>query len=152
MATIQLDFQMPERFGLEYVDAQGERKRPVMIHRAIIGTFERFIGILLEHTGGALPMWLAPVGVRVLTINEKVVEYAKNIVAKLKEKNIRVELDTRNESIGKKIREAELQKIPFIFVIGDKEAAGETINVRTRGEKETKTISLEEFLKKMAEA
>ena len=97
-------------------------------------------------------MWLAPVGVRVLTINEKVVEYAKNIVAKLKEKNIRVELDTRNESIGKKIREAELQKIPFIFVIGDKEAAGETINVRTRGEKETKTISLEEFLKKMAEA
>ena len=152
MGTAQLDLVMlPEKFDLAYIDEQGARQKPWVIHRAIFGSFERFIGILIEHTHGALPMWLAPVQVRVLTINENVVKYAELVTAQLAEKNMRFELDIRNESIGKKIREAELQKIPYIFVIGDKEAAGETINVRTRGEKETKTISVEEFLKKIAE-
>ncbi|MBI4121632.1 MAG: threonine--tRNA ligase [Candidatus Ryanbacteria bacterium] len=151
IATIQLDFQIPERMGLEYVDESGKNKRPVMIHRAILGTFERFIGILLEHTSGALPFWLAPVQVRVLTINEKVSAYAEKVVSQLKEKNIRVELDSRNETINKKIREGEMQKIPYLVVVGEKEMADKTLNIRTRGVKETSTQRLENFLKSIVQ-
>ncbi|OGZ56710.1 MAG: threonine--tRNA ligase [Candidatus Ryanbacteria bacterium RIFCSPLOWO2_12_FULL_47_9c] len=145
-STNQLDFLAAERFGLIYKDSDGKEKPAYVIHRAPLGSHERFIAFLIEHFGGAFPFWLAPVQVRVLTINEKIVEYTQNVVTRLKKQNIRAELDQRNESINKKIREAELQKIPYIFVIGDKEAAAGTVNIRTRGEKETKTISLEEFL------
>ncbi|MDO8522709.1 MAG: threonine--tRNA ligase [bacterium] len=150
IATIQLDFQTPERMDLYYVDENGDRKQPIMIHRAIIGTFERFIGILLEHFDGALPFWLSPVQVQILTINDKVLDYANKITAELKSKNIRIELDSRNESIGKKIREAELQRIPYLLVIGEKEASAGKVAVRERGKGDLGAMGLEEFLDKCA--
>ena len=147
IATIQLDFQIPERMELEYVDENGKKKRPVMIHRAIIGTFERFIGIILEHFEGVLPYWLSPIQVSILSINEKVLKYSEEIFKKLEEKNIRVELDARNETIGKKIREAELQKIPYLLIIGEKEAATKKVSIRKRQEGDIGVKSLEEFIK-----
>ncbi|MDP3762593.1 MAG: threonine--tRNA ligase [bacterium] len=148
IATIQLDFQIPERMELEYIDDQGRKKRPVMIHRAILGTFERFIGIILEHYQGALPFWLSPVQVSILPINDKVLKYSEEIFEKLKKAEIRVELDSRNESVSKKIREAELQKIPYLLVIGEKEVAANKIAVRERGKGDLGTMALEEFIKK----
>ncbi|MEK7631144.1 MAG: threonine--tRNA ligase [Patescibacteria group bacterium] len=145
LSTIQLDMNLPERFELEYIDSDGEKKRPVVIHRAILGSTERFLGILIEHYGGAFPFWLAPVQVKILTINDKVIDYTNEVTGKLKAQGVRIELDTRNESIGKKIREAEMEKVPYIFVIGEKEVAASQVNVRTRGMKDTKTISLEQF-------
>src|SRR3989338_5080528 len=132
IATAQLDFQLPERFELEYIDENGKSQRPVIIHRAIFGSFERFIGILLEHFDGALPFWLSPVQAAVLTINEKVLSYAQNITAELQSKNIRIELDSRNETIAKKIREAEIQRVPYILVIGEKEMKENKVAVRER--------------------
>ena len=157
IATAQIDFQIPERFDVFYMDENGEKVRPVIIHRAIFGSFERFIGILLEHFDGALPFWLSPVQVQVLTINDKVLDYAKKITAELKSNrpeagqpwagNIRVSLDERNESIGKKIREAEMQKIPYILVIGEKEAEAGKVAIRERGKGDIGVMSVEEFLK-----
>ncbi len=147
IATIQLDFQIPERMELEYIDEKGERKRPVMIHRAILGTFERFIGILLEHYQGALPFWLSPVQVSVLSINEKVSKYSEGIRKILMAQGIRAEIDLRNESIGKKIREAEMQKIPYLLIIGEKEAASGKVAVRERDEGDLGQKTIEEFLK-----
>ena len=148
MGTAQLDlFMLPERFNLNYIDADGSRKMPWVIHRAIFGSFERLIGMLLEETGGALPLWLSPVQVSVLTINDKVVEYAKNVVKKLKENGLRTELDARDETINKKIRETEMQKVPYILVVGEKEKESGTVNVRERGVKDQKTIKLDEFIK-----
>ncbi|MBI2021081.1 threonine--tRNA ligase [Candidatus Giovannonibacteria bacterium] len=150
LGTVQLDLMMlPEKFELFYIDENGEKRKPMVIHRAIFGSFERFIGILLEHFDGALPFWLSPIQVSILTINEKILEYAKKIAAKLQEKNIRAELDLRNESIGKKIREAELQKIPYILVIGEKEMNENKISVRERGKGDLGSMSQEEFLKKL---
>lgn len=151
MATIQLDFQIPERMDLYYVDENGERKRPVMIHRAIIGTFERFIGILLEHFDGALPFWLSPVQVVVLTISDKVLDYAQNVTASLQSSNIRTELDSRNETIAKKIREAEIQRIPYLLVVGEKEMKENKVAVRERGGGDLGSMALDEFLKKVLE-
>ncbi len=151
MGTAQLDLVMlPEKFDLSYIDETGIKQKPWVIHRAIFGSFERFIGMLLEHTSGVLPFWLSPIQVRILTINDKVNDYASNVMARLKERNIRVELDVRNESINKKIREGEMQKIPYLLVIGEKEVTENKINVRTRGVKETKTQTIEEFLGSIA--
>src|SRR3989344_1688447 len=130
VATIQLDFQMPERFKLEYHDADGSVKRPVMIHRAIFGSFERFLGVLIEHYAGAFPLWLAPVQVAVINISEKQQAYAEGIYHKLKHAGIRAELRNENESLGKKIRAAETQKIPYLFIVGDKEVEKESVAVR----------------------
>ena len=146
IATIQLDFQLPERFELEYIDENGIGQRPVIIHRAILGSFERFIGIMLEHTNGALPFWLSPTQVKILTINDKVENYAKQVESYLKEKNMRVELDSRNESIGKKIREGEMQKIPYLLVLGEKEEKENKIAVRERGKGDKGSMVLESFL------
>jgi len=147
MGTAQLDLVMlPEKFKLEYTAEDGSRKTPWVIHRAIFGSFERFIGMLLEHTSGNLPFWLSPIQVRVITVNEKVTNYAEKIVASLKEQKIRVELDNRNETINKKIREAEIQRIPYLLVLGEKEMQADTVSVRDRETKETKIISLKEFL------
>ena len=145
VATIQLDMNMPERFDLYCINEDGERERIVMIHAAILGSLERFLAIIIEHYAGAFPFWLAPVQVRILTINNKVTDYAQKVITALEQKDIRCERDFRNESIGKKIREAEMQKVPYILVIGDKEASAGTINVRTRGKKETETITLDKF-------
>ena len=145
--TIQLDFQMPERFGLNFTDSDGKEKRPVMVHRAVFGSVERFLGILIEHYGGAFPAWLAPVQVRVATISEKQEARAKEIFQILGVRGVRAEYDIRPEKIGYKIREAELQKIPYILVIGDKEVQDGGVSVRARGRTDLGQKSLDEFVK-----
>src|SRR6185369_2550252 len=131
-ATIQLDYQLPQQFGLKYIGADNREHRPVVIHRAIFGSFERFIALLLEHYAGALPLWIAPVQAIVLTIADRHLDYAKSVVSELKAAGLRVELDERQEKIGFKIREAQLQKIPYMLVVGDKETAEGTVAVRSR--------------------
>jgi threonyl-tRNA synthetase len=131
-ATIQLDYQMPERFDLKYIGADNAEHRPVVIHRAIFGSFERFIAILIEHYAGAFPLWLAPVQAIVLPIADRHADYARTVRDRLAATGIRVELDERQEKIGYKIREAQLQKIPYMLVTGDREAAEGTVSVRTR--------------------
>jgi threonyl-tRNA synthetase len=131
-ATIQLDYQMPERFDLKYIGADNAEHRPVVIHRAIYGSFERFIALLIEHFGGAFPLWLAPVQARLLPIADRHLDYARGTLTRLESAGLRAELDERQEKIGFKIREAQLQKIPYMLVIGDREAAEGTVAVRTR--------------------
>mgnify|MGYP002516188967 FL=1 len=148
--TIQLDYQLPGRFGLEYTGSDGEKHCPVMIHRVVFGSIERFIGVITEHFAGAFPVWLAPVQVEILPIADRHAEYADKIKAELDALGIRAESDLRNEKIGYKIREARLQKIPYMLVVGDKEAESGTVSVRRRGEdKELGTMSLEEFKEKI---
>lgn len=148
--TIQLDFQLPGRFGLEYTGSDGEKHCPVMIHRVVFGSIERFIGVITEHFAGAFPVWLAPVQVEILPIADRHAEYADKIKAELEALGIRAETDTRNEKIGYKIREARLQKIPYMLVVGDKETENDTVSVRRRGEdKELGSMPLEEFKEKI---
>ncbi|MGI6604359.1 MAG: threonine--tRNA ligase [bacterium] len=149
--TIQLDFQMPERFDLEYVGADGERHRPVMIHRTALGSIERFIGILIEHHAGAFPTWLAPVQVRVLPITDRHLSYAQDVAAKLVAAGVRAEVDERNEKIGHKIRDAQLQKVPYMLVVGDKEVANEAVAVRHRERGDLGTKSLVDFMQGIKE-
>lgn len=149
--TIQLDFSMPERFDLTYIDEKGQKKRPVMIHRTVLGSIERFIGVLLENYAGVLPLWLAPVQVRLITVSDKVNKYAKEVQVKLQEAGFRVEIDAENETVGKKIREAELQRIPYMLVIGEKEVASKSFAVRKLGDKEIQTKKLDKFIKDLQE-
>ncbi|MCD8003680.1 MAG: threonine--tRNA ligase [Clostridia bacterium] len=147
--TIQLDMNLPERFDLSYVGADNERHRPIMIHRVVFGSIERFIGILTEHFAGAFPLWLAPVGVRVATIRSDIDDYARELTERLKSEGIRAEFDSRNEKIGYKVRDAQMQKIPYMLVIGDRERETGTVSVRSRKE-ENKAIVMttEEFIAK----
>src|SRR5882724_7567408 len=131
-ATIQIDFQQPERFGLEYIDTDGQPKRPVMVHRAILGSFERFVGILTEHYAGAFPTWLAPVQARVIPISEKFADYARSVHERLRAARVRSELDDRNEKLGYRIREAQLRKVPYMLVCGAREAEAGTVSLRHR--------------------
>ena len=147
--TIQLDFQMPERFELEYVGEDGEKHRPVMIHRALLGSIERFIGVITEHFAGAFPAWLSPVQVKILPVTDRAIEYAKTTAAQLDSEGFRVEVDERNEKIGKKIREATLEKVPYMLVVGDKEAAEGTVSVRARKQEKGGVKKLEEFVKEI---
>ena len=147
--TIQLDFQMPERFDLSYIGADGEKHRPVMVHRTIYGSVERFIGILIEQYAGAFPTWLAPVQVKLMNITDSQYDYLKKVEETLKENNIRVEIDTRNEKIGYKIREAQLQKVPYMLILGDKEVEAGKVAVRSRKDGDLGAISLEEFIEKI---
>lgn len=147
--TIQLDFQLPMRFEAEYVGSDGEKHRPIMIHRVVFGSIERFIGILIEHYAGAFPLWLAPVQIKVLPITDRNVDYAKAVFDKLRSAGFRVELDNRNEKVGYRIREAQLQKIPYMIVLGDKEQLDNTISVRERKSTDTKILALDEFLKQV---
>ncbi len=145
LSTVQIDYVQPERFGLKYIDSDGKEKTPVMIHRAVVGSPERMLMILLEHYAGAFPAWLAPVQVAVLPISEKHLGYATKVTDSLKLVNIRCELDARSESLGAKIRDAEMQKVPFILVMGDKEVEAGTVTVRARGHKETEVYTIEKF-------
>ncbi len=145
-STIQFDFSLPERFDLYYIDADGRQKRPFMIHRALLGSIERFFGVLIEHYAGNFPLWLAPVQVKVLPITDEINDYGKKVVEILKEKNIRAVLDERSEKIGAKIRDAELQKIPYMFIIGAKEAEAETVSVRRHGEGDIGSKKIDEAL------
>lgn len=149
--TIQLDFMMPERFDLTYIGPDGEKHRPVMIHRVVFGSIERFIGILIEHYAGAFPVWLSPVQVRVLPISEKYLEYARKVKEILEEQDIRVELDERNEKIGYKIREAQLQKIPYMIIVGEKEEKSNTISVRSREKGDLGNYTIENFINEVKE-
>ncbi len=144
--TIQLDFQLPQRFELEYIGADGEKHRPIMIHRVVFGSIERFIGILIEHFAGAFPAWLAPVQVRVLPISDKYMDYAKDVKAKLDEAGVRAEVDTRSEKIGYKIREAQTAKIPYMLVVGQKEAEEGTVAVRSRCAGDEGAKPLDQFI------
>jgi len=130
--TIQLDFQLPQRFGAEYIGADGEKHRPIMIHRVIFGSIERFIGILIEHYAGKFPMWLAPVQVKLLPVSEKYFAYGQQVCEQLKAKGLRVEMDKRNEKLGYKIREARMDKVPYMLILGEKEQANGTVSVRMR--------------------
>ena len=147
LSTCQLDFLLPERFDLTYVDERGERQRPVVIHRAILGTFDRFMAYLIEETKGAFPLWLAPVQVNVIPVNfEYHSAYAKKIYTWLKENDIRVELDDRNEKLGYKMRESQTKKIPYSLILGEKEQEEKTISYRRYGSQETETLAQEDFL------
>ena len=143
--TIQLDFQMPEKFDLVYVGSDGEKHRPVMVHRVVFGSIERFIAILTEHFAGAFPAWLAPVQVKILAIHEKHHDYVLKLQKEFEEKGIRVEVDLRNEKIGYKIREAQLEKVPYMLVIGDNEVNNEVVSVRKRKEGDKGSMSVAEF-------
>ncbi|HIT30319.1 MAG TPA: threonine--tRNA ligase, partial [Candidatus Scatomorpha stercoravium] len=143
--TIQLDSQLPERFELEYVGEDGAKHRPVMIHRVVLGSIERFIGVITEHFGGAFPTWLAPVQVKVMPITDRSRDYAQSVADELAGRGIRVETDFRNEKIGYKIREAQSRKIPYMLVIGDKEAENGTVSVRTRSGGDKGAVGLDKF-------
>jgi threonyl-tRNA synthetase len=149
LATIQLDFQMPQRFEVEYVDSDGKRKVPVMIHAAVFGGFERFTGILLEHTGGNLPTWLAPVQVEVIPVSEKFSAYAQKVNSQLLTNNVRSEINDKGESLGKRINEAVSQKIPYILVVGEKEVAANSVAIRARGTREQEVLPLDKFVEKI---
>ncbi len=144
--TIQLDFQLPQRFDLTYVGTDGEKHRPIVIHRVAFGSIERFIGILIEHFAGKFPTWLAPQQVRILPITDRHVEYAESLAKKMKDKDIKVEVDSRNEKIGYKIREAQLQKVPYMLIVGEKELETETISVRSRDKGELGSQNLDDFI------
>ena len=153
--TIQLDFQMPQRFNLEYTAEDGSKKRPIMIHRVCFGSIERFIGILIEHFAGKFPVWLAPVQVKVIPVSEKSMEYAADVYEKLKAAGIRTELDHKDEKVGYKIRQAQLEKVPYMLVLGEKEAAEGAITVRSRDKGDLGAAGLEDFIadiKKMVAA
>lgn len=151
MGTIQLDFQLPQRFNLSYIDKEGNKKTPIMVHRAIFGSFDRFIGILTEHFAGAFPVWLAPVQIKILPIADKHKEYSKQLLNKLEEQGLRVELDDREEKIGYKIREAQLQKIPYMLIIGDKEVEANAVGVRSRKDGDIGQMPVEEFINRIQE-
>ena len=147
--TIQLDFQMPERFDLTYIGPDGEKHRPVMIHRVVLGSIERFIAILTEHFAGAFPIWLAPVQVKILPIADKHHEYGNSIFNVMDQNNIRTEIDSRSEKIGYKIRESQLQKIPYMLILGDKEIDDSTVSVRSRKEGDLGSMTVEKFIDKI---
>lgn len=149
--TIQLDFQMPERFDLTYIGEDGEKHRPVMIHRALLGSLERFMGILIEQYAGAFPVWLAPVQVKLLPVTDRANEYAKELQSKLEDADFRVELDLRNEKIGYKIREAQLQKIPYMIILGDKEVEAKNVAIRSKHDGDLGSMEFDAFLSKIKE-
>ena len=151
VSTCQLDFLLPQRFELEYVGEDGEKHRPVVIHRAILGTMDRFMCFLIEETKGAFPLWLSPVQVKILTIADRHNEYADKLAEKLERKGIRVEVDDREEKMGYKIREAQLQKVPYMIVVGDKELEEEKVSIRTRESREQVSMNKDEFIEKIVE-
>lgn len=151
LATIQLDFQMPSRFGLHYIDSEGKEKTPVVIHRAILGSIERFMGVIIEQYAGAFPLWLSPVQIHLVPVSSKHVERAKELALEIEKNDIRVSVDSADETVGNKVRKAVGQKVPYIVVVGDKELGGEPWTIRVRGQEEQIKMSKEEFLLKVKE-
>jgi threonyl-tRNA synthetase len=149
LSTVQFDFNLPQRFQLEYVAEDGTRKQPVMVHRALYGSVERFFGVLIEHYAGAFPVWLSPVQVAMIPIAERHCAYAEQVAAQLRAAGVRVEVDARNEKMNAKIREHAMQKVPFLLVVGDKEAEANKVNVRTRGKDKTDDMGTAEFVEKI---
>ena len=151
MGTVQVDFQLPLRFNLSYIDSDGNKKTPILIHRALFGSFERFIGIITEHFAGAFPVWLSPVQVKVMPISDSQISYAKEVLKALENEGIRVELDDRQEKIGYKIREAQLQKLPYMLILGEKEVEAKAVGVRVRKEGDIGKMSLDDFINRVKE-
>ena len=149
--TIQLDSQLPERFELEYTGEDGQKHRPVMIHRVVLGSIERFIGVITEHFAGAFPAWLSPVQVKVLPVTDRASDYADRVAAELDAPGFRAEVDHRNEKIGKKIREATMEKIPYMLVVGDRDMENETVSVRHRTGEDLGAMSCGDFIAKLHE-
>jgi threonyl-tRNA synthetase len=145
LGTVQWDFNLPERFELEYIGEDNKPHRPVMVHRALFGSIERFFGVLIEHYAGAFPLWLAPVQVAVLPITDRINEYAEGVGVKLRAAGLRVEINLRNDKIGAKIRDAQLQKVPFMLVLGDREMQDDKVAVRERLKGDIGAMSLNEF-------
>ncbi len=148
-STIQVDFNLPERFDLFYIDQKSQKKRPIMIHRTLLGSMERFMGILIEHYGGAFPVWLSPIQCQIIPISDKHLKYAQKIEKQLQEEGLRVEVDKRTESVSKKIHDAEIQKIPYMLVLGDKEMKAKKVNVREREVKKLRLLAISTFVKKI---
>jgi threonyl-tRNA synthetase len=151
LGTVQLDYSMPERFELTYTGADNAEHRPVMIHRALFGSYERFIGIMIEHYGGELPLWLAPVQAIVLPVSDRFNDYAATVGSRLREEGVRVEVDERSESVGRKIRDAELRKVPYMLVVGDREEGEETVSVREHRGGDLGSMGLKEFRARLPE-
>ncbi len=151
LCTIQVDFQLPERFGLEYVDARGERMRPVMIHRALYGAIERFMGVLVEHFAGAFPTWLSPVQAVVIPIADRHLEYADEVAAASAARSLRVEVDRSDNTMGAKIRHQQLQKVPYMVVVGDTEVESKTVSIRRRSGEASHGTPLDDFVNGLAE-
>jgi len=149
LGTCQIDFNLPVRFGLQYVGSDGNKHEPAMIHRAIVGSIERFLGILIEHTAGALPTWLAPEQVRILPVSEHFFAYADQVLEELKNAGWRTTIDKNTESLGKKIRSAELMKIPYMLVVGEKETQEKTVTVRDYATKKQEVVELEKLAKQL---
>ena len=149
LGTIQLDYQLPERFALSYIGTDGDEHQPVMIHRAMLGSLERFMGILIEHTAGAFPAWLAPVQAVLLPVSEKFVAYARTVAEKMSASNVRVEVDDRAEKLGYKIREAQLQKIPYMLIVGAREEEAGTVNLRLRTGEELGAVEVDALLNRV---
>src|SRR5258708_6986856 len=149
LSTVQFDFNLPQRFQLEYVAEDGSRKQPLMVHRALYGSIERFFGVLIEHYAGAFPVWLSPVQVAMIPIAERHTEYAEKVASQLRATGVRVEVDSRNEKMNAKIREHAMQKVPFLLVVGDKESDANKVNVRTRGKEKTEDMGTADFVEKI---
>lgn len=149
ISTIQIDFNLPEKFKLSYINSKGEKEEPFVIHRALIGSFERFFAFLIEYYAGAFPVWLAPVQVKILPLTDRNLEYAKTVSDKLKDENIRVEIDERNETLPAKIRNAQLEKVPYMLIVGDKEEKSKKVSLRLRSEKNLGAISLKTFIERL---
>jgi threonyl-tRNA synthetase len=149
--TIQFDFNLPERFKMDYIDKKGNKKEPFMIHRALLGSMERFIGVLIEHYAGALPLWLSPIQIQIIPIGAAHKKYADKVSQQLIANGLRIEVKDENETIGKKIREGEIQKIPYLLIVGDKEKKSKSVSVRQRGKGDIGGMKLDKFLKKIGE-
>ena len=147
ISTIQIDFNLPERFDLNFINEKGEKERPFVIHRALIGSFERFFAFLIEYYAGAFPLWFAPIQIGVLPVSEKFDEYSKKVFSELKKQDWRIEMFSSDDSLGKRIAESTKLKIPYLIILGEKEAKDGTVTIRKRGEKEQKTVKIEEFIK-----
>ncbi len=147
--TVQCDFALPERFDLTYVDSDGEKKRPAMVHRVILGSIDRFLGVLIEHYAGAFPLWLAPVQARVMNITDDQAEYARQVADRLTQDGFRVEADLRNEKLGAKVRDAQMEKIPYMLIVGKREMAGGRVAVRHRRQGDLGPMELEEIIQRM---
>lgn len=150
-STLQFDFNLPDRFDMAFVNAKGEKEKPYMLHNALFGSFERFVGVLIEHYAGAFPVWLSPVQVKLVAVSEKHIEFVQKLASEFNKENIRVELDISDETVGNKIRKAVAEKVPYMLVIGDREMASDKLAVRDRGEKTTREIGKEEFIKEVKE-
>ena len=151
LTTIQVDFNLPEKFNMTYVDETGEKQQPFMLHRALLGSLERFMGVLIEHTAGNFPLWVAPLQVKILPITDDQISYAHEVEQQLLAKDVRVEVDDRSATLGAKIRDAEMSKVPYMLIVGEREVKASEVNVRARGEKKQQAVLAKKFVEQVVQ-